>query len=70
MPKVKEEIKHCPFCGAQPTIEKWHGGGPKKVMVHCEDDACKVQPQVTGENRIAGIAAWNFRQESRSNGQR
>ena len=54
-------ILPCPWCGSQPTIEPWHGGGPHKHAVHCDSEDCKAGPMVTGETRSKAIAAWDRR---------
>lgn len=59
---MKEEPKRCPFCGHVATVEKWHGGGPQKTMVHCE--GCYVSPGVTGPTRKTAIKRWNERAPS------
>ena len=51
----------CPFCGAQPTIERWHGGGPQKHMVSCRNASCYVRPNVTGGSRYYAIRNWSIR---------
>lgn len=51
----------CPFCGALPVVIPWHGGGPKKCIVYCDNDGCKVHPQVTGSTRGAAVKSWNYR---------
>ena len=51
----------CPFCGVIPTASPWHGGGPRKIMIHCENDDCQARPDVTGETPAEALAAWNHR---------
>lgn len=54
-------MMHCPFCGIVPTAEPWHGGGPRKVYISCQNDDCKVQPGVTGETPEEVLENWNHR---------
>lgn len=55
------ECLPCPFCGSTPTIEPWHGGGPQKRMIMCDNDGCHHGAAVTGPTRRAAIALWNRR---------
>lgn len=55
------EARPCPWCGAQPTIQPWHGGRPTKKMIACESEECNVSPQVTGQTRHEALERWNTR---------
>lgn len=62
MTLTKADALPCPFCGEQPTIQFWHGGGPQKRMIACVNDSgCDVQPSVTGNTRRLALAKWNRR---------
>lgn len=59
--KAKVFVRPCPFCGETPIMEPWHGGSPKKRMIHCVNDQCYVSPQVTAETPTAAARRWNGR---------
>ena len=54
-------LETCPFCGQAPAFTKWHGGGPAKRMVACDNDNCRVQPEVTGSTPQRAADNWNIR---------
>lgn len=65
-PRIDERAKPCPFCGGPATIVRWHGGGPLKTMVSCEDAeglSCPVAPDVTGKTVEEALDRWNTRAE-------
>lgn len=56
------DLAPCPFCGAAPVMEYWHGGGSMKRIVSCQNDSgCEVLPNVTGQSPEKAAAAWNRR---------
>jgi hypothetical protein len=57
------EAKPCPFCGYQPTIQPWHGGGPLKRLIECANEDCAVAPSVCGSRRGVAVARWNRRSQ-------
>ncbi len=61
MTASKPELKGCPFCGASPEIEYWHGGDPNKRMIRCWNEDCHVSPSVTGEDEKTAIWKWEQR---------
>lgn len=61
MRKSKIVLSSCPFCGKQPEIIPWHGGGPLKRMIECANDDCEVSPQVTGSTPAQAALYWNRR---------
>jgi len=60
--ETNEKPKPCPFCGREPKVIPWHGAGPRKRAVLCDnDDYCAATPMVTGTTRARSIANWNRR---------
>ena len=59
--RAKTEPLPCPFCGADPNVIPWHGGGKRKRMVVCQNDACHIGPSVTGSTRARAVARWDDR---------
>ena len=60
-PVTRYDLKGCPFCGASPEIQFWHGGGPNKRLVSCPGDECDVRPAVTGETEREAVERWERR---------
>ena len=58
---LPDEAKPCPWCGQQPYIQHWHGGGPQKRLISCDTPECDVSPDVTGTSRKSALAHWNER---------
>lgn len=57
-PVIRHDLRSCPWCGASPEIQFWHGGKPSKRMISCSGDDCEVSPMVTGETEREAIAHW------------
>lgn len=57
-------VKACPFCGATPNAQRWHGGGPQKTLIGCENDICHASPSVTGATAAEAERRWNARARS------
>lgn len=62
------ELLPCPFCGAAPNMQPYHGGGPQKRIVECVNDGdadglnwCAVQPSVCGSTPSRAAEVWNRR---------
>lgn len=55
------EPKPCPFCGEQPHVQPWHGGGPRKTAVCCDSDTCYANVMVQGPTKQIAITRWNSR---------
>lgn len=56
----------CPWCGEAPAVRKggYHAG---MFTVHCENEACEVQPQTrlwSYDTRREAVEAWNTRKEA------
>ena len=61
---IRDKFLPCPFCGRKPTIESWHGGGPRKVFVQCPDEfdyECPVNVSIVAESPTEALAGWNQR---------
>lgn len=54
-------LLQCPFCGGEPIMEPWHGGGVRKKRVSCDNEECFVQSGVTGANIKVAASRWNTR---------
>lgn len=57
-PLVRHDLRSCPWCGASPNIQYWHGGKPTKRMISCSGLDCDVSPMVTGETEREAVQRW------------
>lgn len=60
-PEIDYSLPDCPFCGAPPQVQFWHGGRPSKRLVSCSGVECDVNPMVTGETRREAVERWSRR---------
>lgn len=63
-PRVEPRALPCPFCGGPATVVKWHGGGPLKTCVSCEDEnglSCRVAPSAVANSFEEALDCWNTR---------
>lgn len=68
---LRDELLPCPFCGRQPVMEPWHGGGPMKRRIGCDSetyDECAVGPSVVGNTPRQAIERWNRRAPAKEAG--
>lgn len=55
---MKEEIKNCPFCGAEPKSVEDN----RNYRVRCKNIACAIRPKTDWYMRKEdAIVAWNRR---------
>lgn len=55
------QVLLCPFCGKFPEAQRWHGGGPRKTLIGCENEHCHASPSVTGSTARIAEERWNRR---------
>jgi len=59
------DLKPCPFCGGEATIEPWHSPTKDSFMVSCTNDPpCNVLPRTVGQTWEQAVEHWNTRQET------
>lgn len=61
--RMEYDARPCPFCGACPAIQPWHGGPTSKRRLGCVNVDCHVAPAVTGNTRRIALERWNSRKE-------
>jgi hypothetical protein len=57
----RPDLKKCPWCGTAPVMQRWHGGGPEKRMLGCDNLDCRLAPAVCGETPEEAIIHWENR---------
>lgn len=57
----KPTLDGCPWCGEPPEMMPWHGGGPRKRLIACENLECPVNPSVAGSTPSIAARRWNTR---------
>lgn len=58
---MRETAKPCPFCGAQPMVVPWPGGGRTGHLVRCFSTQCTALPRTTGATKVEAVERWNRR---------
>jgi hypothetical protein len=61
VPVMRYDLKDCPWCGSSPHMEYWHGGGPNKRRIGCDNPDCDVNPSVTAESAREAETKWERR---------
>lgn len=58
-----EELKTCPFCGAEATfVEARDEGGQWECVIGCSNDStCWIRPYVAYNSKKEAIDIWNTR---------
>ena len=52
------ELKPCPFCGGEATVQEWEGG----YYIECLNPDCDVSPATADfDAEKEAIVAWNRR---------
>lgn len=58
----KPELKPCPFCGGEASVEKTPGAAsPVMFSVGCLDESCIGFPTIKFQTRKDAIDSWNRR---------
>lgn len=58
---MSEELMRCPFCGGNATIHI--GAGKLKLgrSVGCQNEDCRVNPEVVSNDLASAVKIWNTR---------